>query len=205
VKATKEPPKFLVEQRIGESEARSVARVAISPSLQAAVAIQSYGKSLGELELPALVDELRYQVEQTIEGNLDRAEAMLTTQAHTLDAIFGNLAQRAIRAEYLSGFDSYLKLGLRAQSQCRATWETLAAIKNPMGRAYVGQANFANNQQINNEANSSRTREDRNQQNEQLEKTDGERLVGETPQEAVKVDSELATVATVNRPKVASG
>ncbi len=66
------------------------------------MAIQSYGKSLGELELPARVDGLRYQVEETIDGNLDRAEAMLTTQAHTLDAIFGNLAQRAIRAEYLS-------------------------------------------------------------------------------------------------------
>ncbi len=63
MKSTKEAPPFLVEQKKDESEARAVARVAISPSLQAAAAIKNYGKSIGELEIPALIDELRYQVE----------------------------------------------------------------------------------------------------------------------------------------------
>ena len=106
---------------------------------------------------------------------MDRAEAMLTTQAHTLDAIFSNLACRAIRAEYLSNFDTYLKLGLRAQSQCRATWESLAAIKNPMGRAYVNQANFAHNQQINNESAPSRAREKEKRPDELVEEKPSEK------------------------------
>jgi hypothetical protein len=76
---------------------------------------------------------------------------MLTTHAHTLDAIFNDLARRAKCAEYLSQFEAYLRLGLNAQAQCRATLETLAAIKNPTPVAIVRQANIANGpQQVNN-------------------------------------------------------
>ncbi len=76
---------------------------------------------------------------------------MLASQAHTLDAIFNNLARRAINAECLNQFEQYLKLGLRAQSQCRATWEALSAIKNPPVMGYVRQANIAHGpQQVNN-------------------------------------------------------
>jgi hypothetical protein len=61
---------------------------------------------------------------------MGRAVAMLTTQAHTLDAIFNNLARRAVNAKYLNNLDIFLKLALRAQSQCRSTWEALSATKN---------------------------------------------------------------------------
>ena len=155
----KDPSPIRVEQSKGESEERALARIALSPSLHSALTLRDYTKACGELDLMSLVEELRHQIGQTIDDDLGRAEAMLTTQSHTLDAIFGNLARRAINSEYLPQFDAYLKLGLRAQSQCRATWETLAAIKNPVGRAYVGQANFAHNQQVNNATDSSRTRE----------------------------------------------
>lgn len=71
----------------------------------------------------------------------------MTTQAHILDAIFNNLARRAINAEYLDNLDRYLKLALGAQSQCRATWEALATIKNPPVTGYVRQANIAHGPQ----------------------------------------------------------
>ena len=150
----------------------------------------------------SLVEELREQIGRIIEGDLARAEAMLTTQAHTLDAIFGNLARRAVNADYVPQFDTFLKLGLRAQSQCRATWETLAAIKNPVGRAYVGQANFAHNQQINNQAVSSRTQEKEKRPDELLENKEHEPdkwLVRGTPNEAVKADSDVETVGEIHR------
>jgi len=201
----KDPSAITVEQTKGETEERALARVALSPSLQSALTLKEYSKTYDQLELMSMIEELRHQVDETINGNLGRAEAMLTTQAHTLDAIFGNLARRAIHAEYLPQFDTYLKLGLRAQSQCRATWESLAAIKNPMGRAYVGQANFAHNQQINNESAPSRTREKQNAPNELLEKTDGERLDPGTSQEAVRVDPDLATVGAKHRATNGSG
>ena len=78
---------------------------------------------------------------------------MLVAQGHTLDAIFNNLAQRAIDAEYVHILEQYLRLALRAQSQCRATWESLAMIKSPPVAGYVGQANIAfGSQQVNNAA-----------------------------------------------------
>jgi hypothetical protein len=78
---------------------------------------------------------------------------MLTAQAHTLDAIFGNCARRAAAnmGEYMHAAELYLRLALKAQSQCRATLETLAAIKNPAPVAFVRQANIsAGPQQVNN-------------------------------------------------------
>ncbi len=85
------------------------------------------------------------------EGNLKQAEAMLTPQAHVLDALFNRLTRIAMNAEHLDTADRYLKLALRAQSQCRATWEAISAIQNPPMAGYVAQANIARNQQINNE------------------------------------------------------
>ena len=77
--------------------------------------------------------------------------------------------------------DRYLKLALRAQSQCRATWEALATIKNPPIVGYVQQANIAHgHQQVNNDraaqGDGPRARENENLQSKLLEETDGERL-----------------------------
>ena len=206
MKAKRNPSAIVVQQTREESQEQAVARTALSPSLQSALALKDYGSFAGELDLMALVDELRHQINQTIDGDLGRAEAMLTTQAHTLDAIFSNLACRAIRAEYLSGFDTYLKLGLRAQSQCRATWETLATIKNPVGRAYVNQANIAQNQQVNNTAESSRTRENQNLPDELLEDKKHEPdkwLDRGAPKETITADQDVEAVGEIDRSKVA--
>ena len=205
MKAKKDPSAITVEQTKDESEERALARTAISPSLQSALALRDYSKACGELDLMSLVEELRHQIGQTIDDDLGRAEAMLVTQAHTLDAIFGNLARRAIKAEYLPQFDTYLKLGLRAQSQCRATWETLAVIKNPIGRAYVGQANFAHNQQINNQAEHTRTRGKEKRPNELLEDKEHEPdkwLDRGSPEKAIGANQELEAVGTIDRAEV---
>ena len=68
------------------------------------------------------------------------------------DAIFNELARRAAlnMAEYPNATEIYLRLALKAQSQCRATLETLAAIKNPP-IVYARQANVTTGpQQVNN-------------------------------------------------------
>jgi len=97
----------------------------------------------------------------------------------------------------------YMRLALKAQSQCRATLETLAAIKNPTPVTFVKQANVAHGpQQVNNGPPSeppSRARESENPPNELLEHTHGERLDFGTPKAAVGADSALATVGEVHR------
>lgn len=88
-------------------------------------------------------------------------KATLTAQAAAFDAIFTELARRGALnlGEYLSASETYLRLALKAQSQCRATLETLAEIKNPHPVAFVQQANIAHGpQQVNNGA-ESRARE----------------------------------------------
>jgi hypothetical protein len=127
---------------------------------------------------------------------------MLMIQAHTLDAIFNTLALQASRAKYTDEIDRYLRLGLKAQSQCRATLETLATIKNPQPVAFVRQANIAHGpQQVNNDgaAPASRARESENPPNKVLEHQHAERLDFGTPGAAVGADSEMETVGAVHR------
>lgn len=85
-------------------------------------------------------------------GNLAVAENALVSQANTLDAIFNELARRSAlnMGEYLDAAERYMRLALKAQGQCRATWETIAAIKNPP-IVYARQANVTTGpQQVNN-------------------------------------------------------
>jgi hypothetical protein len=73
---------------------------------------------------------------------------------HTLDTIFNELARRCqanVCGGYLDAAERYLRLALKAQSQCRANIETFAEIKNPKPLAFVQQANIASGpQQVNN-------------------------------------------------------
>ena len=149
----RDPNQITAPRRPGEDQAVAIARTALRPTVQAAATLKDYGKAYGDLDLGGLIESLTEQTQASINGDLGRAEAMLTTQAHTLDAIFHNLARRAAlnMGEYLPACQTYLKLALRAQSQCRATWEALVAIKNPPVMGYVRQANIAHGpQQVNN-------------------------------------------------------
>jgi hypothetical protein len=100
-------------------------------------------------------------------------------------------------------------IALRAQSQCRATWETLATIKNPPMMGYVKQANIAHGpQQVNNAtapgSQASRARENPNLQNKLLEEKDGERLDTGATGTAGKADPAMATVGAIDRTKDAN-
>lgn len=64
---------IVVEQTKEESEAQAVARIALSPSLQSALTLKDYGKFFENLEPTSLVKELKHQIEQSVDGNLDRA------------------------------------------------------------------------------------------------------------------------------------
>jgi hypothetical protein len=134
-----------------ELQARSITR----PTVQAAATIQEFADRKAETELTvnALIDELQRHCDAANSGNLACEEAMLVAQAHTLDTIFNTLARRATGQEYLRNWETFMRLALKAQSQCRTTIETLAAIKNPQPVAFVKQANIAAGpQQVNNVA-----------------------------------------------------
>jgi hypothetical protein len=88
----------------------------------------------GELDLTAVAEELSRQVSSVVNGDLRRVEAMLISQAHTLETLFHELARRAglNMGGNLHAVETCLRLAPKAQSQCRATVETLAyAYGNP--------------------------------------------------------------------------
>ena len=109
----------------------------------------------GELSLTDCALSLQAAAGAVSRGDLTVAEATLTSQALALDAIFGELARRASLnlGTHLPVTETYLRLALKAQSQSRATFEALAAIKNPPA-VYARQANINNGgqQQVNNGA-----------------------------------------------------
>lgn len=131
-------------------------------------------------------------------GDLSRPEQMLVAQAVALDAIFNELAQRAIGSEYMKHLDTYMKLALRAQAQARANVEALGLLKNP--QPYIRQANIANQQQVNNGVPPARTAQIKSGQSELLGASN-ERLDIGAPQAAIRGDSALETVGAVNRPE----
>jgi hypothetical protein len=144
---------YLREGKPCEDDGEALARTLLRPNVGAALTIQQYAKNLGDLDLTGLVYALEQQIDVVNDGNLKRAEGMLLVQAHSLDALFNSLAQRAAVeiGEHLHTAETYLRLALKAQSQCRATLETLVLIKNPPNVAFVGQANIAHGpQQVNN-------------------------------------------------------
>jgi hypothetical protein len=129
----------------------------------------------------------------------------LAIQAHTLDTIFNELARRSqanMGGGYLDAADRYMRLALKAQSQCRATIETLAEMKNPKPVAFVQQANIASGpQQVNNApvAEPSRARESENRPSKLLEQHGNEWLDGGTARAAGSSNPSVEALAPVHR------
>ena len=101
-------------------------------------------------------------------------------------------------------FECNMRMALRAQSQCRATLETLAAIKNPPV-LFARQANVTTGpQQINNGvAESSRAREIEAERTQLLRADHGERMDTGTAGATGRGDPALATVGTLDGAEVA--
>ncbi|MGH9905868.1 MAG: hypothetical protein ACRD8U_09850, partial [Pyrinomonadaceae bacterium] len=146
------------------------------------------------------------------DGDLKRAEGMLIAQAHALQAIFTNLSWRAAKAQYMSQFQPYIALALKAQSQCRTTLQTLGELKYPKETAFIRQQNVAVNQQVNNGTSSgtnastmndprARAREKFSDSTNEVLENHHERVELGTPDAASETDSKLATVGAVNRAK----
>ena len=183
---------------VPEDVSREAARVrtALRPSVSAARAIKTLGTA-GSADLAALAAELSEQCRMVSTGDMRRPEAILTAQAHTLDQAFTLLLDRAAVnfGEHLEAAQLYMRLALRAQAQCARTLETLGQLRNPPASAtFIKQANVAHGpQQVNNGTappnDPTRAREGENGQN-RLETSDAD------------LDTPLATLGTVDRPKV---
>ena len=158
----------------------------------------------GEVDLTACMAALTQSAERASHGNLADAEGLLMAQAVTLNTMFASLVTRALSSQYAESFDRFMRFGLRAQAQCRATLETLAAIKNPP-TVFARQANIANGpQQVNNTAQlpeGSRVRAISESAPTELLEAHVERVEAGTAEAAGRSNQTMEAVALVNRPK----
>ena len=144
-----------ISRKDGETEDQAVANVMVRGTLANSTTIIDYSRAQhAGLSLTDIAQALKEQGEAVNRGDLASLERMLTGQAVALNAMFTELARRGAlnMGEHLGATETYIRLALKAQSQSRATAETLAAIKNPP-IVYARQMNVANGpQQVNNGA-----------------------------------------------------
>lgn len=215
-----------VTRRPEVSEQRQMADLATDGIASNAITARTFlGTSQPSLSITEMVNSLKDHGQRVNGNDLAAAEQMLMAQSVALNAIFAEMARRSAinMGEYLDASERYMRLALKAQGQCRATVETLAAIKNPPV-VYAKQANFASGpQQVNNGVPSSpaqaadtgyRTNthapvhahgQNTNPSNELLEMTDGTRLDAGTQGQTGLPNPWLATVDAINRAKVGGG
>lgn len=204
-KAEAFPRKALPPIKSGPSadeKGRGYANVITSPELAAYRVIgMMQPKTLrDEIDAPTMLETLRDQAAAVQRGDLAHAEAMLINQASSLQALFVRLAERAMEQAHMPNLEGFMRMALRAQSQCRATLETLATIKNPP-IVYAKQANFAaGHQQVNN-GTPAQAREIENQQGKLLEAYNGEWLDTGAAGATSGTDKAMATVGEIDGAK----
>lgn len=197
----------------GKSRERLLAEVGFSACGASANTARTYATDFaGELHITEAIAVLQAKATKVQGGDFSDVEATLTAQAVALDAIFNGLAKRAAQnmGQYMGACETYLRLALKAQAQCRATLETLAEVKYPKAATFVRQQNVAYQQQVNNGGNSptstrthARTEENDFQKNELLEgkSNGGAYLDTRATTTAGGSDPALETMGAVNRAK----
>lgn len=138
----------------GKTQDRVMAEISQSPIAANAATSMIFSRgTFGDVGISDALDAMREKAEKVQAGDMADMESLLVAQATALDAIFNEMARRAAlnMGTYLGPADTYMRLALKAQSQCRTTVEALAEIKNPRPVAFVKQANIAHGpQQVNN-------------------------------------------------------
>lgn len=191
----------------GRTEEQHLSVIAVDGVLANAATVLAFSKrQLGkEGNILQAVESLHKCIKASKEGDLSVSDTYLIGQATALNSIFNEMMRCAALSlgTHLEATDTYMRLGLKAQSQCRATLESLAKIKNPPNVAFVKQANIAHGpQQVNiNAAGVARVEEIKSPPTELLEHDDGRQWLDTgTASTAGTRDPSMATVGTIDRP-----
>ncbi len=105
----------------------SIAALSMSPEMRAAECLPAYGNH-PKGDMAQLLAETVRQVIKAKAGDYSRGVETLVAQAQTLDAMFQWFLDRAKDSE------SFLRLALKAQNQCRMAWEAVAMIQSPANK-----------------------------------------------------------------------
>jgi hypothetical protein len=127
-----------------------IADIVLSPAVDAGGLIHGV-KSDNDLEFTETVKHLNRSIAKLGKGDYSDLDAMLFSQAKTLDTLFMSLAKTSLSAPMPYKKD-YYSMAMKAQNQSRATIATLIKSKQEPAKAtFIKQANITSgNQQVNN-------------------------------------------------------
>lgn len=154
-KADRTPRLYIDPRDDHQATAQKTARQLLSPAMSAVRALNIVEREThwgAGLDAEGAMQELRRIGDQVNAGDLSHPEQMLTCQAKMLEALSVRLIERGMAQTGLAQFESFMRLGLKAQAQCRLAIETLATLKHgPAILARNAQVNVAHGpQQVNN-------------------------------------------------------
>ena len=120
-----------------EKPGRTLARITLDPQTRHAELAMSFGSNFfGDSFKPDIAEcsaALSEDIQRSMDGNLSLADRVFTSQAISLDVLFTELVRRsgANMGQYPQTAERYMRLALKAQSNCRATLEALAKLHQP--------------------------------------------------------------------------
>lgn len=129
---------------------RQLAEIGLNPAAHGMATAHIFNPgSFGKVEVTDVFAIITDQIAAVGKGDLSHQRAMLAGQATALNSIFTELARRAgaNMGEYVSATQIYMRLALKAQSQCRSTVEALDRLVNgheqTVKHVHVGQGGQA--------------------------------------------------------------
>lgn len=127
-----------IEGKPGDTEAVSMARAMVGPYLRHGIlgrdiAEKMAGKLPGAPQFDDFGKVIKSAAADTAKGDMRLPSEMLTAQALSLDSMMTELMRRATMnlGDFPLAAERYARLAFKAQSNCRATLETLAKLHQP--------------------------------------------------------------------------
>ena len=180
---------------------KDTAEAALMPELQAAMTLEKYTWGSAKPDARFSIPELVEQSGRVNAGDMGRVEAMLTSQMHTLDAMFNSLARRAMDTTSVDQVKLWLTASLKAQRQCVQAAEALATLKNPavfVGKQQINQS--VGPMQVNNGTPApAPVKSNPDTELKEITHEHIERLDTGAPRKAGRDDPAMASLATIDR------
>lgn len=197
-----------IEPKPGRTEGQANADLVMWPEVNAGYIMDAFNWT-GQQDVSGVVASMRDITARVKAGDLTDVEAMLMSQATTLQTLFTFFTHLAKQQTGLPQFQAYMTTALKTQNQCRTTLQTLLELKFPRTTAFVKQANITSGpQQINNGINpepvDTHTQETETEQSKlSLEDTRHERKALDIRAETTTggTDKKMETLEPVHRAK----
>ncbi|WP_321327000.1 hypothetical protein [uncultured Parasphingorhabdus sp.] len=130
LKANDRADSLKIERQPGKTDSRLLTEVAMRPMIRNGFIVGNLGGKHFSGKQPDLTDtvEIMAQACEKVRANdLSDQRDILTSQAMALDAVFTIMVSRAENnlKDHFSAAERFMRLGLKAQAQCRTTIETL--------------------------------------------------------------------------------